>query len=126
MPRVIHFEIHASDPERLADFYAKVFGWTFNHLPQFDYWLIDSGAGDGINGGMLKRKGAKAAEGQPVNAFVCTVGVPSLDVAFDRAVKEGAVVAMPKHAIPGVGYQAYVKDPDGNLIGLHQVDKAAK
>ena len=28
MPRVIHFEIHAEDPERAVTFYQRVFGWT--------------------------------------------------------------------------------------------------
>lgn len=27
MPRVQHFEISANDPEKLAAFYEKVFGW---------------------------------------------------------------------------------------------------
>jgi hypothetical protein len=27
MPRVIHFEIHAHDPERAVTFYTQVFGW---------------------------------------------------------------------------------------------------
>jgi predicted enzyme related to lactoylglutathione lyase len=29
-------------------------------------------------------------------------------------------------AIPRVGYQAYIKDPDGNILGLHQPDPNAK
>ena len=26
---VVHFEIHASEPQRLIDFYAELFGWKF-------------------------------------------------------------------------------------------------
>jgi predicted enzyme related to lactoylglutathione lyase len=29
MPRVVHFEIHAGEPERAITFYEKVFAWTF-------------------------------------------------------------------------------------------------
>jgi predicted enzyme related to lactoylglutathione lyase len=29
MPRVVHFEIHAGDPERAVTFYQSLFGWTF-------------------------------------------------------------------------------------------------
>ena len=29
MPRVVHFEIHADDPERAIRFYHSVFGWNF-------------------------------------------------------------------------------------------------
>jgi predicted enzyme related to lactoylglutathione lyase len=126
MARVIHFDVHASDPESLAAFYAKVFEWKFNHMPQFDYWLIDSGSGEGINGGMLRRRGPRASDGQPVNAFVCTLGVPTLDTYLERALGAGATLAMSKQTIPGVGYQAYIKDPDGNILGLHQADPLAK
>lgn len=28
MGRVVHFEIHASDPDRAERFYAGVFGWS--------------------------------------------------------------------------------------------------
>ena len=38
----------------------------------------------------------------------------------------GATVAMPKMGIPGVGWQATIKDPDGNILGLHQQDPNAK
>ena len=29
MPRVIHFEIPADNPDRAVQFYSNVFGWTF-------------------------------------------------------------------------------------------------
>jgi len=29
VPRPIHFEIHASDPERVQAFYRTLFGWQF-------------------------------------------------------------------------------------------------
>ena len=30
MPRPIHFEIHAENPERAMQFYRTLFGWEFN------------------------------------------------------------------------------------------------
>ena len=126
MNRVVHFEIHANDPEKLVAFYANVFGWKVTPMPQFDYWLIDTGEGDGINGGLLKRRGPPPGDMQAVNAFVCSLSVDSVDAYFEKALAAGATVALPKMAIPGVGWQAYIKDPDGNLVGLHQVDRSAK
>ena len=126
MSRPVHFEIHAGDPGKLAKFYADVFGWKIQHMPQFDYWLIDSGSeGPGINGGLVRRRGPAPAPDAPVNAYVCSLGIDSVDSYLERALKAGATVALPKMAIPGVGYQAYIKDPDGNLLGLHQPDKSA-
>ncbi len=41
MPRVIHFEIPASDPERAAAFYKKTFGWKIEKWPgPTEYWLV--------------------------------------------------------------------------------------
>jgi predicted enzyme related to lactoylglutathione lyase len=126
MPRPVHFEIHATDPGKLAAFYGKVFDWKFQHMPQIDYWLIDTGVGEGINGGMMKRIGPPAPEGATVNAFVVTMDVSAIDTYVKRAVDAGATVALPKMAIAGIGWQAYVKDPDGNILGIHEPDTNAK
>jgi uncharacterized protein len=127
MPRPVHFEIHASDPPKLAKFYADVFGWKVNHMREMNYWLLMTGdeKTPGINGGILQRRGAKPAEGACVNAFVCSIDVPSVDDYWKRALAAGATIAMPKMTIPGVGYVAYVKDPDENILGLYQTDKSA-
>jgi predicted enzyme related to lactoylglutathione lyase len=126
MPRPVHFEIHAGDPEKIVKFYVDVFGWKITHMPQFDYWLIETGSGDvGINGGLMRRRGPAPEADAPVNAYVCSIGIDSVDNYLDRAIKAGAAVALPKMSIPGVGYQAYVKDPDGNILGLHQADRSA-
>jgi len=126
MTGVVHFEIHATDPESLGAFYAEVFGWSVRAIPQLDYWLFEVGEGGGIGGGMLKRRGERAPDGQGVNAFVCSIAVASVEAAYAKALAAGAVTAIPPHAIPGVGYQAYIKDPDGNIVGLHQGDASAR
>ncbi len=127
MPRVVHFEIHAAEPERLSRFYAELFGWKIQKWGNQPYWLIDSGAASepGINGGLLPRRGAPPAEGQSVNAFVCTVEIPNLDGTLARALELGASTALPKMAVPGVGWLAYIKDPDGNILGLLQPERSA-
>jgi predicted enzyme related to lactoylglutathione lyase len=56
---------------------------------------------------------------------VCTLDVPEADAAVEAVVKAGGSVAVAKVAVPGVGWLAYVKDPDGNLLGVMQTDSAA-
>ncbi len=129
MPRPIHFEIHATDPERVQAFYRTLFGWQFQSWGgPAEYWVITTGdaAQPGINGRLVRRRGPAPAEGQAVNAFVCTVDVADLDATLRALPPAGGTVALPRMAVPGVGWLAYVKDPDGNLCGVMQVDSAAR
>ena len=127
MPRVIHFEIHAENPERAIQFYQSLFGWEFSKWggPQ-DYWLIKTGPDDkpGINGGMIRRHGT--IDGQAVIAYVCTIDVDSVDRLAQAIHAKGGSIALPKMAIPGVGWLAYAKDTEGNIFGFMQSDPAAK
>lgn len=44
MPRVVHFEIHAENPPRAAQFYQTVLGWDVQKWDgPADYWLIKTG-----------------------------------------------------------------------------------
>ena len=126
MGRVVHFEIHAAEPERAARFYETVFGWRFNHMAAIDYWTISTGEGPGIDGGMLRRRGEAPAPGQPVNAHMCTIGVSDLDSTMAAALKAGAAIAVPRMAIPNVGHVAYLVDTEGNIFGAFQNDPKAQ
>jgi predicted enzyme related to lactoylglutathione lyase len=129
MPRVAHFEIHADNPDRAIAFYTGLFGWEFKKWDgPMPYWLITTGPDSepGINGGLMKRMGPPPADGQAVNAYVCTTMVPDLDASFQKAIAAGGTVALPKMPVPGVGWLAYVKDTEGNILGLMQHDPAAK
>lgn len=118
---VVHFEIHANDPDRARAFYGDVFGWTSNDVPGMEqgYWLLDTGKGDGpgIQGGMLVRRGPAPQEGQPVNAFVCIISVEDLDATHAAVTEAGGTIAMPPFEVPGVGRVFYGRDPEGNLFG---------
>ena len=126
MPRVIHFEIHAADPERAVNFYQTLFGWTFQKWEgPMDYWLIITGPDDqpGINGGLVRRQGE--IDGQAVIAYVCTVDVEDVDASVQTAIDNGGQVALPKMPIPSVGWLAYCKDTEGNIFGVMQNDPNA-
>lgn len=108
------------NPERARAFYEGVFGWEFRKWDgPMPYWLVKTGVGEpGIDGGVFVRQG-------PMTGHVNTVGVASVDESVEKVVAAGGTVAVPKMAIPGVGWLAYCKDPEGSLFGLHQVDPAA-
>ena len=74
---------------------------------------------------MVRRRGPPPQGGEPVNAFVCTVGVDDLESCLARTTAAGGSVALPKMAVPGVGWLAYVKDPEGNIVGMLEADRLA-
>lgn len=127
MPRVIHFEIHAEKPERVVEFYSKVFGWNILKWEgPVEYWLIETGPKDqpGIDGGIVRRR--SEISGQAVIAFVCTIDVPSIDDFIKKIEENKGQVVVTKTAIPGVGWSAYCKDTEGNIFGIMQEDLNAK
>ncbi|MHB1004709.1 MAG: VOC family protein [Chloroflexota bacterium] len=115
MPRPVHFEINAKDPERAVKFYQQVFDWKINKWdgPQ-DYWLVQTGeTGEpGIDGAIMRFD----REWMTVN----TVGVSSYDEATQRVVAAGGKVLTPRTEIPGVGIMSYCADPEGNVFGVLQ------
>jgi predicted enzyme related to lactoylglutathione lyase len=124
---VVHFEIHASDPQRLIDFYGQLFGWKFTQFGDQPYWSIDTGEGAagpdtpgrGINGGLTQRPGAAPEPGAPVNGCDIVVAVEgSIDDVFQRGLDLGGTEALPLSDMEGVGRVGYLLDPDGNVFGL--------
>lgn len=128
MPRPVHFEIHAENPERAIKFYKTLFGWEFNQWETQPYWLVKTGekGTPGIDGGLLPRRGPGPVDMQAVNAFVCTVDVADCDATAKRVIEIGGSIALAKMAVPTVGWLAYGKDTEGNLFGLMQFDADAK
>ncbi len=127
MGRTVHFEIQASEPQALIDFYGRMFDWSFSKWEGGEYWLVGTGevGAPGINGGLLPRRGPRPEEGAAVNAFVCTVDVADLDQSLLLLKELKGTVAVPKMPVPGVGWLAYAKDPDGNIFGMMQTDASA-
>jgi uncharacterized protein len=122
MPRVIHFEITADNPERAVDFYKSVFDWDISTWGgPMPYWLIKTGEDNepGINGAIMGRHELNA----PV---VNTIDVPRFEEFAAKILAAGGEQCTPKHPIPGVGYFAYFKDTEGNLFGIMENDTAAK
>lgn len=122
MPRPIHFEFPADDPQRAIQFYERVFGWKFQKWDgEQEYWLVATGADQGepgMDGGMLLRKA-------PEQPACNTVGVASLEESIARVEREGGGVVMPKFAVPGVGWLAYARDTEGNIFGMMENDPHA-
>ncbi|WP_102691534.1 VOC family protein [Rummeliibacillus pycnus] len=131
MGRVVHFEIHVDDMDRAKQFYGEVFGWKFEDwstyagMPYFGAVTGDEGQ-MGINGALMQRQSAPPEANQPINGFVCTMGVEDYDLTEQKILNHGGKVALPKYALPGMAWQGYYLDTEGNVIGIHQPDVNAK
>jgi predicted enzyme related to lactoylglutathione lyase len=127
---VVHFEIHASELQKVIDFYAELLGWTFEKYGGGDqpYWVIDTGegsignaaaqAGLGINGVLTQRQGPRPEVGAPVNGCNIVIGVDDIDGSMRRGIELGGIEALLATDRPGIGRGGYLLDPDGNVFGL--------
>jgi uncharacterized protein len=127
---VVHFDIPATDPEKLSKFYTDLFGWQIMKFPMQggDYYMAMTVETDqatqrpkepgAINGGFYARQ---SADDRPMNH----VNVENVDEYVAKATSLGATVIVPKMAIPTIGWNAIIQDPDGNAIGLFQPDMSA-
>jgi predicted enzyme related to lactoylglutathione lyase len=127
---VSHFELYATDPKKLAEFYTKMFDWTVTDMPQSDYILVQSGETD--DKGMLKHPGAinggiaRRPEGFTINGAVNYSMVDSIEDSVARALSLGAKMTKGKTAVPGMGWFAMFIDPEGNNFAIFKADNAAK
>jgi hypothetical protein len=122
MGRVVHFEIHASDPARAALFYSSVFAWQISKWEgPTEYWLVSTGKETrGIDGGIVPRRGDPPVPGAAVCSYVCTIEVDKLDESTAAVELNGGTMVVPKMEIPGVGWLAYAHDTEGNIFGMMQ------
>jgi hypothetical protein len=118
--RVVHFEIPYDDGDRTRGFYREAFGWQLQEMPEIAYTLVTSGpSGDQgpaetgfINGGMMARKDSPSA------GPIVVIEVDSIDATLARVDELGGATVQPKETVGDMGFAAYVKDPDGNVVGL--------
>jgi predicted enzyme related to lactoylglutathione lyase len=125
MNAIAYFEIQSMNPEKAITFYQTLFGWRFTRAEQLPlpYWRIDT---EGLRGGLLQRPAATPPPACGTNAYVCSIEVADFDAVAKRISSLGGLVALPKFAVPGVCWQGYFIDPDGNTFGVFQADSAAR
>ena len=115
MPRPVHFEILADDPEKVAAFYRDLFGWNIANWggPQ-SYWLVTTGpeGTPGIDGGIMHRHFPQAV--------INTVAVDSMEETLAKIEAAGGKKVNGPNEIPGIGMHAYCADPEGNIFGVLQ------
>lgn len=127
MNRVMWFDIPVSDVNKGAAFYSDVFGWNVLPLDDMDaqddlsFRIAQTDTSDApdrpnrpgaINGGIVTRS---------IGIMQPTILIEVDDIAqkIEEVMAAGGSKVTDKKALPlAYGHFAYVRDPEGNVIGL--------
>ena len=122
MNNVVHFEVPADDMERAKKFYGETFGWQLQDMPEMGYVIARTVETDermmpkspgAINGGLAKRGGNLM-----VPSFA--IRVDDIDIAVEKIKNAGGSITKEKTAVGTMGFIAYFKDSEGNILSLWQ------
>ncbi len=111
---VMQWQIVTKNPDRLSEFYGKLFGWELNANNPLGYRMVDTGSERGIHGGIWPA---------PPNApsFVqLMIEVEALAESVKQATALGARVLVPPQKLPDGDELAILHDPEGVPFGMFQ------
>ena len=108
------FEVMGPDGEALKGFYGELLGWSFQQAPgDFPYFMSDTGAGRGINGGVGQSQDGQAQ----VNVYA---HVDDLQKTVEQAESAGGTTILPPTTVEGATLQfALIASPTGARFGLY-------
>lgn len=118
---VVHFEILGRDGPALIEFYRDLFGWQLQDrpLPGWPNHAMLRAEQGGIGGAIGS---ADAADGATVVVYV---EVDDLDAYLVKAQQLGATVVIPVTRVTAAEVTvAWLRDPQGNIIGVVHSDEA--
>ncbi|MFO0839474.1 MAG: VOC family protein [Phycisphaerae bacterium] len=114
---VVHFEIGCQNIQTTRQFYGNLFGWEY--MPGAPNMAMIGNLGpfapnktEGIGGHLNSL-------GHPPHQYVTVyVQVEDIEATLEKAAKLGGSTLVPKQEVPGMGWFAWFKDPEGNCLGL--------
>lgn len=125
MDPVVHFELPASDRNRLAMFYEDAFGWQSRMLgPEMgDYVVVTTTETDekgpkhagAINGGFYPRR-----DDWPAQSPSVVIAVDDIRESMKRVAEVGGQVLGEPMEIPGIGQYVSFLDTEGNRLSILQ------
>jgi len=127
MDPVVHFEMAAGDSQRMAAFYAKIFGWQTKVMGEDmgGYVVVTTTENDpatgrpkqpgAINGGFYDKKRSKFP---PVPSIV--IAVDDVQAKMKMIEAEGCKILTGPDVIPGIGTYVSFEDTEGNRVSLLQ------
>jgi len=118
----MHWELMSKNPEKVAAFYEKLFGWKITHRPELNYRFVETGGEGGINGGIMKPE----REGPWPGNLVLYIVVDDLAAYRKKIVAAGGTIQVEEQAVPGMGSLSLFTDPEGRMMGLWKSAEASQ
>ncbi len=116
---VVHWEMMSKDPAKVSDFYAKIFGWKVQHMPEMDYRIVETGAEGSVNGGIVNPQ----QEGPWPGNMLLYIDVDDLAAYRKKIVEAGGKIHIEEQVVPGMGAFSLFTDPEGRMMGLWSAAK---
>lgn len=112
------FEIPVENMERAVRFYEALVGHSlqrelFMNVPHAIF--KSSKDGDGVGGALIQESGRKPAGTGSMVYLNCS----DIEAALARATELGGSITQPKTSIGPMGWVAWIRDTEGNQVGLH-------
>jgi hypothetical protein len=114
---VVHWELWSKDPKKVSTFYARVFDWKIQDMPEMSYAMVDTGGQGGINGGIMQPDPSGPWPGNM--AFY--IAVDDLAAHRRKIVDAGGKILVEEQEVPGMGWFALFADPEGRVLGIWKV-----
>ena len=109
---IVHIEFSAENRESTGEFYANLFGWEVQQIPEMNYATF--GSQEGLGGGFNPY-----SESAPAGTTVVYIGTDDIPSTLQEIEKAGGKALVPKTEIPGMGWFAFFEDISGNRVGLY-------
>jgi uncharacterized protein len=105
-------QINAPDPEQIATYYQKVYGWAREPFPGSNEMWVYTANGQQV-ASLMKSP-------QPMATWMTYLLVETLESARKQVVDGGGKILLEKQSIPNIGSISVVMDNVGAVIGLFQ------
>lgn len=124
MNPVVHFELPYEDRERMADFYAKAFGWKSQMLgPEMGDYVVTMTSEEGANGrpkevGMINGGFYKKPQDELGRHPSIVIAVDDVGESMKKIENAGGKILGKPENIPGVGIFVSIIDSEGNRVSI--------
>jgi predicted enzyme related to lactoylglutathione lyase len=109
---VVSWQIVTKNPERVGEFYTKLFGWEIQTNNALGYRMVDTGSERGIPGGIWPAP-------PEANGFVqLFIEVDDVKHHVQEASALGATIIIPPQKLPDGDELAVLHDPAGIPFGI--------